>query len=135
MRSGFVVYLLTDRLYKSYVGYTNNLEKRYRTHRLKLAASARYTKSFRECRLEAYISGIETKREAMSLEWHCKRRHPKILLQGASHPRLSSFVGRLKLRGETGKPWTLHVRQEELAPQLVTHWPRVLGLENDEETQ
>lgn len=68
------VYFLTDGLRKSYIGYTTNIERRYRQHSLKLSAGAKYTKTFQHCFLKAYVSGIPTKRLAMSLEWYCKRQ-------------------------------------------------------------
>jgi predicted GIY-YIG superfamily endonuclease len=71
------VYLLCDGSSKTYVGMTNDIMKRYRTHKLHLSACAKYTKSWTDCILLAYFSEIPDKRTALSLEWHCKRSRSK----------------------------------------------------------
>ena len=71
------VYLLSDGSSKTYVGMTNDIEKRYRTHKLHLSACAKYTKKWTNCILLAYFSEIPDKRTALSLEWYCKQSRRK----------------------------------------------------------
>lgn len=53
-----------------YCGWTNDLEKRVRTHNT--GRGARYTRSRRPVRL-VYYEAFATREEAMSREWHLKR--------------------------------------------------------------
>ena len=53
-----------------YTGWTNNLEKRLAAHNAGIAA--KYTKTRRPVEL-VYFEEFETKKEAMSREWHIKK--------------------------------------------------------------
>ena len=53
-----------------YVGWTNDLEKRIRTHQA--GQGGKYTRSRLPVRL-AYFEELPDKRTAMSREWHLKR--------------------------------------------------------------
>ena len=53
-----------------YVGWTNDLEKRIRTHQA--GQGGKYTRSRLPVRL-AYFEELPDKHEAMSREWHLKR--------------------------------------------------------------
>jgi predicted GIY-YIG superfamily endonuclease len=89
------VYFLTDSgSRRSYIGYTTDVFRRFRTHYLKLKAAAKYTKSFvGEAQLVAYITGFPTKHLAMSYEWHAKRlRTTTRIDQSHHHPRLKNFL-------------------------------------------
>lgn len=73
------VYLLihSSRKRISYIGYTTNLKKRLRQHQGYLKGGAKYTTSAKPCKewyIAAYFEGFETKRQAMSFEWHAKRQ-------------------------------------------------------------
>lgn len=103
------VYLLSNGEWQTYVGMTNDIGKRFHTHRCKLAAAARATKRWNGCILEAYISGIPDKRTALSLEWHCKRSrrnstgNTKIIkfIQGCLHPKFKGLSLTVHLRDLT----------------------------------
>ena len=95
------IYFLTDgHRRRSYIGYSTDVMKRYRTHALKLKASARYTKTFQGgCLFWACIVGFPSKRSAMSAEWHAKRRKKKSHQRTVGdfpHSRLDSFFSILK---------------------------------------
>ena len=64
------VYLLRCAYGSLYCGWTNDLEKRIRTH--SVGRGAKYTRSRLPVRL-VYLETFETKREAQSREWHLKR--------------------------------------------------------------
>ena len=96
----FCIYFLTDGSYiHSYIGFSTNAHKRYRTHALKLKASAKRTKSFKGCYLWVVITGFPSKSKALSAEWFAKRRlnklqiHKKMLQLPLTcpHKRLSTF--------------------------------------------
>ena len=101
------VYFLTDGHRRSYIGYTTNIERRFRQHSLKLSAGAKYTKTFRQCHLKAYISGIPTKHLGLSLEWYCKRRRKSFWKKvgqlripahiDVCHRRIEQFFNALKV--------------------------------------
>lgn len=109
--------MLSNCALRSYIGFTSNLKRRVRQHSLKLAAGAAYTRGFEQCRLEAFIGDIESKSEALSLEYHAKRRRPQTLT-GASHARLGSFLGALQHEKFRQKPYTIYVRQAELVEPI-----------------
>jgi len=96
------VYFLIDGTGKSsYIGYSNDVWKRFRTHRLKLRACAKRTKAFSGCQLAVYLTGFPSRKVALSYEWHAKRR-PRGLRRscvGASdcgHRRLPWFLAPLQ---------------------------------------
>lgn len=110
------IYFLTDlKRKRSYIGYSNDIKKRFRTHRLKLKASAKYTKTFDGHILWAAIVGLPTKRKAMSLEWFAKRRRLKVhdkacVIENTPHKRLFKFFAPLK-----------HIKFKHLCPTLTIY--------------
>lgn len=132
------VYFLTDGSRRSYIGYSTDVFKRYRAHTLKLACSAKYTKGFKSCILEAYISGLPSKRAALSLEWFCKRRYKKAKqLTGKIHHRLSTFFHPLSIGKHKHSDIVIHVRRPELVKQLedIYHLPVKLIAEIEKPTR
>jgi len=133
-------YFLSDGARRSYIGYTNNIRKRTRTHQRKLRASAKYTKQWPDgaCRLEAYIEGFTDYRTALSFEWFAKRgtaggrykrkraRRRKLRIgkplklrptdPQPTHPRLLKFLHTLLLPKfeRPSSQLTVHLRQHEL---------------------
>ena len=67
-----------------YTGWTNDLEKRLKTHNE--GKGGKYTRSRLPVKL-VYFEEFETPNEAMSREWHIKRlkRKEKLLLVGSTH--------------------------------------------------
>lgn len=60
---------------RCYRGYTVDLVRRLRQHRGIIKGGARYTKRWRgSVHLMAYVTGFESKNQAMSYEWYTKRR-------------------------------------------------------------
>ncbi len=74
-----VVYMLTCADGSLYTGWTNDLEKRLKTHAA--GKGGKYTRSRLPVRL-AYTESFETEHEARSREWHIKRltRNQKLAL-------------------------------------------------------
>lgn len=68
------IYIVCCRDGSFYTGWTNDLEKRIAAHNA--GAGGKYTKSRRPVRL-VYYETFETKREAMSREFHIKRMNRK----------------------------------------------------------
>ena len=71
----FLVYLLKSDN-KSYIGYTNNFERRLRQHNGELKGGAKYTTRNKGCNLWepiCIIDGFEDKCEVMRCEWKLKR--------------------------------------------------------------
>lgn len=66
-----IMYVLECRDGTLYTGYTNDLEKRMKTHNL--GKGAKYTRA-RLPVLCIYFEGFETKQAAMSAEYHFKKK-------------------------------------------------------------
>lgn len=72
-----VVYVLKEIEGKrTYVGYTNNLEKRLRSHNGEISGGAKYTRG-RKWEVYGYIKGFEDRKSALSFEWHLKNPYGK----------------------------------------------------------
>ena len=65
-------YLLTSGN-RTYIGYTVDVTRRLRQHNGELKGGAKYTHG-RIWKLAAKVTGFNTKREAMSFEWHWKHK-------------------------------------------------------------
>lgn len=124
MDDALSVYFITDTRTRSYVGYTTNVARRYRTHRLKLAHAARATRRMAVCRLEAYIQGFTTDRQAMSFEHHAKRRNPGPKMAG-QHRRFATFLAAMNLPKFEGIRFTVFVRNPALIPVIRANYPAV----------
>ena len=74
-----VVYMLTCADGSLYTGWTNDLDKRLKTHAA--GKGGKYTRARLPVRL-AYTESFETEHEARSREWHIKRltRNQKLAL-------------------------------------------------------
>lgn len=76
----------------SYIGYTVDLEHRLRQHKGEIKGGAKRTQRWNgNVELVAYIKGFQTKNQAMSYEWHAKRRKRKIEPH-RRHWRLAHFL-------------------------------------------
>lgn len=118
------IYFLTDKAKRrSYIGYSNNVWRRYRTHKQKLAHAAKYTKTFQGCCLWAYISGFPSKRIALSAEWHAKRRRKVDALPWAPHTRLARFLYILTLPKFSGYELTVHVLNLKVPTNTIHGFP------------
>ena len=69
------VYILQSktRPARSYVGVTNNIQRRLRQHNGHLVGGARYTHSFRPWNMHSLFQ-LSTRHEALSLEWKIKHQ-------------------------------------------------------------
>jgi predicted GIY-YIG superfamily endonuclease len=68
----YVVYLLKSENL-SYIGMTNNFERRWKQHMGILQGGAKYTRRSNEWSPLCIIDGFKTKQEAMQCEWKLKR--------------------------------------------------------------
>lgn len=94
------VYFLTNQDRLSYIGYSNDVKKRFRCHSLKLKASAKYTKKFDQHVLVCYIQGFPSSNVALSYEWYAKRKRLKchqtaLQIINPVHKRLYKFLAPL----------------------------------------
>ena len=68
----YLVYILrSDNL--SYVGMTNDFQRRFRQHNQEIKGGAKYTKKKEQWYPICIIDGFETMKEAMQCEWRLKR--------------------------------------------------------------
>ncbi len=75
-----MVYCLTNRAHShTYVGVTNDMQRRLRQHNGRLSGGARYTRNMRKhtgmhWRLLYVICGLPNRRTALQVEWRLHRR-------------------------------------------------------------
>ena|SRR3989344_8671442 len=67
----YVVYLLESHG-KTYIGCTNNKERRLRQHNGELVGGARFTRKYRPWKLVCYVDGFEARKHALQFEWAWK---------------------------------------------------------------
>jgi len=68
----YLVYILrSDNL--SYVGMTNDFQRRFRQHNQEIKGGAKYTKKREQWYPICIVDGFETMKEAMQCEWRLKR--------------------------------------------------------------
>ena len=68
----YVVYILRSHNC-SYIGMTNDFEKRWKQHNGILKGGAKYTKKYNDWTPICIIDGFPTKQQAMQCEWRLKR--------------------------------------------------------------
>jgi len=68
----YLVYILKSDKY-SYVGMTNDFQRRFRQHNQEINGGAKYTKKRTSWYPICIIDGFETMKEAMQCEWRLKR--------------------------------------------------------------
>lgn len=122
------IYFLTDKAQRrSYIGYSNDVRRRYRTHKRKLAHAAKYTKTFEGCCLWAYITGFPSKRTALSAEWHAKRRRKTVQpLPWAPHARLARFLHVLTMPKFSHYELTVHFINLKVPTHTIHGFPVLL---------
>jgi len=70
-----IVYCLqNDLTQKTYVGYTNNSQRRLRMHTGLICGGARFTRSYRPWRYLAQVKGFRDNSHAMQFEWIVKHK-------------------------------------------------------------
>ena len=78
----YLVYILkSDNL--SYVGMTNDFQRRFRQHNQEIKGGAKYTKKRASWYPICIVDGFETMKEAMQCEWRLKRG------KGGPHGRIN----------------------------------------------
>ncbi len=70
----YICYMIHHNFQNTYVGITNNFEKRLKQHNGIIKGGAKATKKFEDWILGYYISGFNTKNSVLSFEWHM--HHP-----------------------------------------------------------
>ena len=66
--------MITHEYKNTYVGITNDFEKRLKQHNSIIKGGAKATHKYNDWKLAFYISGIEDKNSVLSFEWHM--HHP-----------------------------------------------------------
>lgn len=90
--------ILSDCKKRTYIGKTNNLERRLKQHNGILSGGAKATKG-RQWDFFAYVTGFETESEVLSFEWWLK--HP----YGKRYSKLSGVNGKIKALNIIIKKW------------------------------
>lgn len=101
--SGYLVYFLINPLSKqSYIGSTNNLQRRINQHRKLIKGGARYTSKWNgSLEIVMYISGFKNRSNALSFEClsknKCCLQKPNIinLTNKLPHKRINSYLNTL----------------------------------------
>lgn len=71
----YIVYLLMSQHdSRTYIGCTNNLQRRLRQHNGEIVGGAKSTRG-RKWKCICFISGFISKHEALSFEWHARHSH------------------------------------------------------------
>lgn len=74
MENKWIVYLLKSSVSdRTYIGATNNFNRRLKQHNGKIKGGAKYTQSNRPWNVVLTISGLPNKISALCLEWRIKR--------------------------------------------------------------
>ena len=122
-----VLYLLESCLDRStYLGVSDNLQRRLRQHNGLATGGGRYTSRHRHWRLFAYVRGFDSRSEALRLEYrakHCSWRPAAAPMESHAHRRfllLSNMIRRF--------PHLSIVVQTDCSPVVVqcTDTPYVL---------
>lgn len=91
----YLVYMLHNKKnFRTYIGCTNNLDRRIRQHRCEIKGGAKYT-SFHDpeaWEIDLTVMGFASKSEALSFEWHAKHNGRKVV---SGVKRRRSNFGRL----------------------------------------
>ncbi len=79
MMNGILVYCILNKSEnRSYVGWTNNFQRRLRRHRGEIKGGARATRSYGPDAHPLFcVTGFVTKQHAMQLEWLLHRRESR----------------------------------------------------------
>lgn len=77
---GYVVYLLQSPT-STYIGMTNNKERRLKQHNGGLKGGARRTRRGGPWTMRCYVDGLRTKIEALQLEWALQKPHKSLLVR------------------------------------------------------
>ncbi|AUF82199.1 GIY-YIG nuclease superfamily protein [Tetraselmis virus 1] len=70
----FLVYVIKDSIGRTYIGKTNDLERRLRQHNKEIVGGARATANGSDWKPVMVLSGFDTDSEALQAEWRMK--HP-----------------------------------------------------------
>jgi len=73
----YIIYSFSNKSNRTYVGYTNNINKRLRQHNGICKGGAKYTRG-RNWQILCTLEGFDNKRHAMQLEWALHRKYPSI---------------------------------------------------------
>lgn len=114
----FFVYLLTPispewTMKKSYVGFTNNPKRRIRQHNRQIKGGAKKTNPCKPWKFVGWVTGFETKVEALQFEWLWQRP-------------MRSKKSRHLIRGQRGlgRIGTIHRKLNELE-RILTLFPKL----------
>jgi predicted GIY-YIG superfamily endonuclease len=101
---------------RTYVGITNNLQRRLRQHNGEIKGGAQYTTQGRPWELALFVTGFTCQKEVLSFEWAWKH---------AKRNRASGVTGRKNqlLALLSRERWTSKAPPAKTVP-LVLHWAR-----------
>ena len=111
--------IVSEETHKTYVGITNNLERRLRQHNGEIKGGAKYTtKTNGAWTLSMLLGPVPTQQHALHLEWHWKHMPPRKLtgLKGRQVKLLTLVRNKIK--------WPLQLYVKNDWPELYTDLPK-----------
>jgi predicted GIY-YIG superfamily endonuclease len=113
----------------TYIGKTNNPQKRLRQHNCEIKGGAKYTKKIKPCEIYCLISGFESNVEALQAEWRLK--HPTGTKYSGEDGRIKNLINVLNDNKFTKKSKRL-IKDMNLTIWIVEEYLKLLNdkLEN-----
>lgn len=93
----YVCYILSNRVSHTYVGITNNLNRRLRQHNGEIKGGARATRGKGPWFVEGHITGFRAKRDCLSFEWHMHHKQPRSKYVGSASKRIACAIDIMRL--------------------------------------
>ena len=110
----YLCYTITHEYKATYVGITNNFEKRIKQHNGVIKGGAKATRKYDDWKLAFYVTGFRTKGEVLSFEWHMHHPEGRRWRKGSDY---KGFLGRIRGLCDV----LLLPKFAELAPLLKCH--------------
>lgn len=110
----YLCYTITHEYKVTYVGITNNFEKRIKQHNGVMKGGAKATRKYDNWKLAFYVTGFRTKGEVLSFEWHMHHPEGRRWRKGSDY---KGFLGRIRGLCDV----LLLPKFAELAPLLKCH--------------
>jgi predicted GIY-YIG superfamily endonuclease len=101
METKYVCYIITSNdSSKTYVGITNNIERRIRQHNGELVGGAKYTKIGRPWKISALITGFDDHQQVLQFEWALKYMTKKTKRYKICENKYKKFYTPTQVRGK-----------------------------------
>jgi predicted GIY-YIG superfamily endonuclease len=128
MEEKYLCYILSSNdSSKTYVGITNNMDRRLRQHNGELVGGAKYTNIGRPWRISAIITGFENHQQVLQFEWALKYMTKTIKRYKISENKYRKYFTPTQVRGKAlvklinKEKWTSNSINANLV-QLKINW-------------